>query len=120
MLKLLYDWEAPYEKWVPSVTYRPALDPNGEVVRDPVGQPVLVQVEKMIPPQLPMVQVLRAGPRQNWAADYVQRAVSQGWVSLDAGHLILHTDQGDVRYRIVQPPSQVKGETRHYYETVRE
>lgn len=50
------------------------------------------------------IRILRAGPRQNFSPEMVERAVTEGWMSLGKGKLTIHGEHGDVVYRITRAP----------------
>ncbi len=51
-----------------------------------------------------VIRILRAGPRQHFSPELVQRATAEGWMSLVQGVLTLHGEDGDVRYRMLRSP----------------
>lgn len=53
------------------------------------------------------VQLLADPPKtHSFSVEFVGRATAEGWMSIERGTIILHTDGSDVVYRIVRPPGQ--------------
>lgn len=53
------------------------------------------------------VRVLRASPRWNVSPRLVERGAAEGWLSLVGGFVVLNTEAGELRYRIVAAPTVV-------------
>lgn len=50
------------------------------------------------------VRVLRAGPKQHFSPKMVERAVSEGWMSLAAGRITVNAEPEAVVYQIKAAP----------------
>lgn len=50
------------------------------------------------------VKVLRAGERQNFSPELVQKAAAEGWLTMGGGKITVHGQAGDVVYRIEAMP----------------
>lgn len=54
-------------------------------------------------PQVTGVQVLHAGPRQNFSPRILERGVAEGWITMGEGRILLRS-KPPVAYRIVRTP----------------
>ena len=50
------------------------------------------------------VKVKHAGDKQHFSPRIIERGVAEGWMSLERGVITIHSDEGDVVYKIKAPP----------------
>ena len=50
------------------------------------------------------VTVLEDGPEQNFSPRLIERGVTEGWLTVQRGEIIIHGDNRTLTYRIVLPP----------------
>jgi len=51
-------------------------------------------------PKLKGVRVLRAGPRQNFSPELIQKGSAEGWLSLAKGRLVIEAEGGPIAYAV--------------------
>jgi hypothetical protein len=66
------------------------------------------------------IEVVYAGPRQNFWPRLIARGVSEGWLSMGSGKIVVHTLGSDVVYRIVRVPGKYGSEVLNWYECEKE
>jgi len=54
-------------------------------------------------PILDHIKVLRYGKKQNFTQKFINRGVAEGFLSMEKGRIVLHTDP-ELHYRIVRTP----------------
>lgn len=68
-------------------------DDSGTLVRDANGNAVL-----------DTVRVKRLSKLQNFTQKLIDRAIREGFMSMSKGKIVLHTESGDLSYKILQSP----------------
>jgi len=56
------------------------------------------------PPMVRGVLVLEAGREQNFSPRFIENGVTEGWLTVERGRIIIRGDNQTVTYRIVLPP----------------
>ncbi len=68
-------------------------DDKGELIRDQDGDAIL-----------DTIRVKRLSKMQNFTQKLIDRAIREGFMSMIKGKIVLHTNDGDLSYKIVRSP----------------
>jgi len=55
-------------------------------------------------PKVKGIKVLHAGDEHHFSPRLIEGGVSEGWLSMSQGKIIIHGEGGDVAYKIVRAP----------------
>lgn len=120
-LKRLYNHDAPAKEWVTRQEVCPTCKGKGKIVNAAADglekcPDCKDGAQSVKVPPVVGVEVLQAGPQQNFSPDLVFNGQKEGWITTQGEQLVLTGSNVVLTYRILRVPGKYDDGTINHYE----